>query len=98
MVPILDTSRPDLPQWRDLNGKMSNFDVSCAWEALRPRGVKVPWYRVVWYSHCIPRHAFHLWLIMRQSLKTQDRQRQWDVGLESCKGACWYGFGLATYA
>ncbi|GKB99239.1 homeodomain-like protein [Tanacetum coccineum] len=81
MVPTLDTSRLDLPQWHDLNGKMSNFVVSCAWEALRPCGVKVPWYRVVWYSHCIPQHTFHLWLVMRQSLKTQDRLRQWDVGI-----------------
>ncbi|GJV70672.1 hypothetical protein Tco_1490667, partial [Tanacetum coccineum] len=48
MVFTLDTSSPDLPHWCDLNGKMSNFAVSCAWEALRPRGVEVPWYRVVW--------------------------------------------------
>ncbi|GJU62515.1 hypothetical protein Tco_1244350 [Tanacetum coccineum] len=41
MFPTLDTSRPDLPQWHDLNGKMSNFVISCAWEALRPRRVKV---------------------------------------------------------
>nr|GEX07851.1 reverse transcriptase domain-containing protein [Tanacetum cinerariifolium] len=33
-----------------------------AWEALRPRGVEDSWYRVVWFSHCIPRHAFHLWV------------------------------------
>nr|GEV46371.1 reverse transcriptase domain, reverse transcriptase zinc-binding domain protein [Tanacetum cinerariifolium] len=98
MVPTLDSSRPDLPQWRDLNGKMSNFVFSCAWEALKPHGVEVPWYRVVWYSHYTPQHAFHLWLVMRQSLKTQNRLRQWDVGMKSCKAACWYGFGLATYA
>ncbi|GJZ30931.1 hypothetical protein Tco_0575978 [Tanacetum coccineum] len=41
MVFTLDTSSPDLPHWCDLNGKMSNFAVSCAWEALRPRGVEV---------------------------------------------------------
>ncbi|GKF79718.1 putative reverse transcriptase domain-containing protein [Tanacetum coccineum] len=47
-----------------------------AWEALRPRGVEVSWYRVVWFSHYIPRHAFHLWLVMRNSLKNQDKLRQ----------------------
>ncbi|GKD43787.1 hypothetical protein Tco_1268432 [Tanacetum coccineum] len=36
---------------------------------------------VVWFSYGIPRHAFHLWLVMRNALKTQDRVRQWDVGL-----------------
>ncbi|GKB26404.1 zinc finger, CCHC-type containing protein [Tanacetum coccineum] len=38
-----------------------------AWEALRPRGVEVFWYRVVWFSHCTPRHAFHLWLVQLDS-------------------------------
>ncbi|GJY70463.1 gypsy type transposase [Tanacetum coccineum] len=27
----------------------------------------------VWFSYGIPRHAFHLWLVMRNALKTQDR-------------------------
>ncbi|GJR06731.1 hypothetical protein Tco_0529715, partial [Tanacetum coccineum] len=27
----------------------------------------------------IPRHAIHLWLVMRRKLKTQDTLRQWDV-------------------
>ncbi|GJV95702.1 hypothetical protein Tco_1547279, partial [Tanacetum coccineum] len=52
-----------------------------AWETLRPRGTQVPWIRIVWFSHAIPRHAFHLWLVMRNGLKTQLRMRQWDVGV-----------------
>ncbi|GKD68981.1 reverse transcriptase domain, reverse transcriptase zinc-binding domain protein, partial [Tanacetum coccineum] len=35
--------------------------------------------RVVWFSHCIPLHAFHLWLTIRGSLKTKDKLRQGDV-------------------
>ena len=34
---------------------------------------------MVWFSHFIPRHAFHMWLVMRRSLKTQDTLRHWDV-------------------
>ncbi|GJW55296.1 thiamine thiazole synthase, chloroplastic-like protein [Tanacetum coccineum] len=30
--------------------------------------------------YCIPRHATHLWLVMRRRLKTQDRLRPWDIG------------------
>ncbi|GJZ79557.1 zinc finger, CCHC-type containing protein [Tanacetum coccineum] len=84
LVPVssLDESRQDIPQWCDANGKLSTFSVKNAWEALRPRGMEVGWFRTVWFSHCIPRHAFHLWLIMRNSLKTQDKMRQWDVGME----------------
>ncbi|GJU71005.1 protein LAZ1 [Tanacetum coccineum] len=53
--------------------------VKLAWEALRPRDVEVVWHKTVWFSHCIPRYAFHLWLVMRRSLKTQDRLCPWDV-------------------
>ncbi|GJV23121.1 hypothetical protein Tco_1375816 [Tanacetum coccineum] len=41
--------------------------------------VKVDWYAVVWHNHCIPRHAFNLWLVVKQRLKTQDRVAYWDV-------------------
>ncbi|GKB47808.1 hypothetical protein Tco_0898561 [Tanacetum coccineum] len=69
----------DCMRWRDGNGNMTEFSVKCAWEALRPRGPEIPWYSVVWFSHYNPRHAFHLWLVMRRSLKTQDKLRPWDV-------------------
>ncbi|GKF96539.1 reverse transcriptase domain, reverse transcriptase zinc-binding domain protein, partial [Tanacetum coccineum] len=39
----------------------------------------VNWYNVVWFPHCIPRHTIHLWLVVKQKLKTQDRLRQRDV-------------------
>nr|GEW83901.1 cytochrome P450 CYP82D47-like [Tanacetum cinerariifolium] len=29
---------------------------------------------------CIPRHAIHLWLVMKRHLPTQDKLRQWNVG------------------
>ncbi|GJU65564.1 putative RNA-directed DNA polymerase, eukaryota, reverse transcriptase zinc-binding domain protein [Tanacetum coccineum] len=52
---------------------------ACAWEAIRPRGNEVLWHHTVCFSHCIPRHAFHIWLVMRRSLKTPDTLRHWDV-------------------
>ncbi|GJY61859.1 putative reverse transcriptase domain-containing protein [Tanacetum coccineum] len=33
----------------------------------------------VWFPHCIPSHALHMWLVIKEKLKTQDRLRQWDV-------------------
>ncbi|GJW85515.1 homeodomain-like protein [Tanacetum coccineum] len=50
-----------------------------SWDAIRPRGNKVEWFRIVWFSHNIPRHAFHLWLVMRNGLKIYDKMRLWDV-------------------
>ncbi|GJY67828.1 hypothetical protein Tco_0470810 [Tanacetum coccineum] len=78
-VPVL-TDREDCMRWRDGNGNMHIFSVKLAWEVLRPRDVEVPWYRIVWFTHCILRNAFNLWLIMRRRLKTQDMMRPWDVG------------------
>ncbi|GJX89335.1 homeodomain-like protein [Tanacetum coccineum] len=69
----------DLPQWRDFKGVLSMFSIRGAWEALYLRGTEVTWYHIVWFSHNILRHAFNLWLVMRRSLKTQDRVRQWEV-------------------
>ncbi|GJT87817.1 putative reverse transcriptase domain-containing protein [Tanacetum coccineum] len=78
-TPTLISSSQYCRKWRDTNGTMTDFTVKCAWEALRPRGNEAPWFHIVWFPHAIPRHAFQLWLIVRRSLKTQDKLRQWDV-------------------
>ncbi|PWA36797.1 reverse transcriptase zinc-binding domain-containing protein [Artemisia annua] len=62
-------------------------DVSNGWRkilqiyplAIRPRGERVNWFDVVWFSQCIPRHAFLIWLLMGERLKTQDKLRTYDV-------------------
>lgn len=38
---------------------------------------KVIWNRHVWFSQCIPRHAFVLWMAIRGRLKTTDRISRW---------------------
>ncbi|GJW21235.1 reverse transcriptase domain, reverse transcriptase zinc-binding domain protein [Tanacetum coccineum] len=57
------------------------FSVAIAWEDLRHRGNVIAWTNIVWFAHCVPRHAFHAWLVKRRKLKTEDLLRQWDVGL-----------------
>ncbi|GKD45989.1 homeodomain-like protein, partial [Tanacetum coccineum] len=79
-APNIDNARQDTMRWCDLNGNLSDFSVRCAWEVLRPRGQQITWYHIPWFSHCIPWHAFHIWLVMRRCLKTQDKLRPWDVG------------------
>ncbi|GJS14114.1 putative RNA-directed DNA polymerase, eukaryota, reverse transcriptase zinc-binding domain protein [Tanacetum coccineum] len=82
-APNIDISRHDSMRWCDLNGNLSDFSVKYAWEVLRPRGQQVMWYHITWFSHCIPRHAFHIWLVMRRCLKTQDKLRPWDVDAQT---------------
>ncbi|GJU08796.1 hypothetical protein Tco_1125226 [Tanacetum coccineum] len=56
-VPTL-YDREDFVCWRDTNGSLFSFSVKYAWEALRPCGHEVTLYSTVWFSQCIPRHAF----------------------------------------
>ncbi|GJR79997.1 hypothetical protein Tco_0150782 [Tanacetum coccineum] len=67
-------------KWVHTDGVLRPFSVACVWDTIRSRADMVYWYNVVWFSHCIPRHAIHMWLVIQQKLKTQDRLRQWDVG------------------
>ncbi|GJV91871.1 homeodomain-like protein [Tanacetum coccineum] len=75
-APVLDVLQTDVTQWRDHNGTLSSFSVAKAWEAICPRHNQVGWFWIVWFSHNIPFHAFHLWLVLRQGLKTHDRMKQ----------------------
>ncbi|GJV70936.1 hypothetical protein Tco_1490931 [Tanacetum coccineum] len=77
-VPNLSVGVPDLLVWKNGFGIVKQFSVQTVWNDIRPRGVKVDWYSTVWFSACIPRHALNLWLIIRRSLKTQDKLRAWD--------------------
>ncbi|GJU66528.1 putative reverse transcriptase domain, reverse transcriptase zinc-binding domain protein [Tanacetum coccineum] len=69
----------DVRLWRDSQGNLKPFSVAYAWDSVRLRADVVDWYHLVWFPQCIPKHAFHLWLVAKQKLKTQDRLRQWDV-------------------
>ncbi|GJS77284.1 putative reverse transcriptase domain, reverse transcriptase zinc-binding domain protein [Tanacetum coccineum] len=65
--------------WIDCHGNSKKFSVSQVWDDIRMRDSKVKWYSMVWFPSCIPRHAIHLWLIIRRKLKTQDLIPAWDV-------------------
>ncbi|GJU52774.1 RNA-directed DNA polymerase, eukaryota, reverse transcriptase zinc-binding domain protein [Tanacetum coccineum] len=38
----------------------------------------VPWANLVWFSQCIPRHSFILWLAVLGRLKTHDTMAMWE--------------------
>ncbi|GJR19379.1 putative RNA-directed DNA polymerase, eukaryota, reverse transcriptase zinc-binding domain protein [Tanacetum coccineum] len=56
---------------RDHAGVYHPFSVALTWDSIRPRADIVDWYNVVWFSHCVPRHSIHLWLVIQKKLKTQ---------------------------
>nr|GEV70803.1 hypothetical protein [Tanacetum cinerariifolium] len=74
---LSDTS--DRLEWRDVSGNVKPFGVATVWDSLRYKHDIIPWFHVVWFSHCVPRFSFHLWLALHGKLITQDSLRQWDV-------------------
>ncbi|GJZ85824.1 putative reverse transcriptase domain-containing protein [Tanacetum coccineum] len=79
VVPNIVVNTPDRLVWQNSLGVVKPFSVAQVWSSLRPRNPKVHWFVVAWFSTCIPRHAFNLWLIIKQWLKTQDKVCSWDV-------------------
>ncbi|GJX94924.1 hypothetical protein Tco_0349510 [Tanacetum coccineum] len=78
---IIFTHRESLwVKWVHTDGVIATFFRWLMFGIRFDLGRMVIGYNVVWFSHCIPRHAIHMWLVIQQKLKTQDRLRQWDVG------------------
>ncbi|XP_022004240.1 uncharacterized protein LOC110901761 [Helianthus annuus] len=79
-IPSLTPNKKDTIAWIDNNGKETTYSSKNVWDTLRLSNPSVNWYRAVWFSQCIPRHAFLMWLVIGNKLKTQDRLKHWDVG------------------
>ncbi|XP_071740587.1 uncharacterized protein [Rutidosis leptorrhynchoides] len=65
--------------WKSHDQLLRDCYVNIMWDSIRPLAKKVPWFHVVWFSHAIPRHAFLMWLLMGERLKTQDRLKPWEL-------------------
>nr|GEV03215.1 hypothetical protein [Tanacetum cinerariifolium] len=76
---VCDCIQDGLWNGRMIDGIGKQFLVHNVWESIRPRDNLVPWYDLVWFHACIPRHAFNMWLIFKQRLRTQDCLRSWEV-------------------
>ncbi|GJS76051.1 hypothetical protein Tco_0725932 [Tanacetum coccineum] len=95
-VPTLSPNTWDRMVCISSNGADNEFYVSIVLDTIRPRGDVVNWHDLVWFSHAIPRYAFHLWLVIKCKLKTQDVLRQWDVSsVGSFKDLCWNSYSLS---
>ncbi|KAK1440858.1 hypothetical protein QVD17_06690 [Tagetes erecta] len=64
--------------WKD-GGQSLPFSTRVVWDSIRTRGHHREWAKAVWFAQCIPRHAFIMWLIMREKLLTQDKILGWNI-------------------
>nr|GFA48579.1 hypothetical protein [Tanacetum cinerariifolium] len=74
-VTLLELVLTMLP--RDGMGKP--FSMHNVWDSIRPRDNLVSWCDLVRFHACIMRHAFNMWLILKQRLRTQDCLRSWEI-------------------
>ncbi|GJY48200.1 RNA-directed DNA polymerase, eukaryota, reverse transcriptase zinc-binding domain protein [Tanacetum coccineum] len=47
------------------------------WNNMKVEYPKVEWHKVVWFSQCIPRHTFVMWLVLHDRFQTQERMARW---------------------
>ncbi|GKD81897.1 RNA-directed DNA polymerase, eukaryota, reverse transcriptase zinc-binding domain protein [Tanacetum coccineum] len=83
--PCLLEGKLDKVQWKNNKGRQKDFSVSEAWNDIRSSNGLIPWSRLVWFSQCIPRHSFMLWLAVLGKLRTHDKIQHWEnVDTLSC--------------
>ena len=88
-VPKLVENLDDKVSWINKKGKEKEFFVKEVWKVMKVSLPKVIWYDHVWFSQCVPRHSFILWMAVKGRLKTQDRISRWlnvqDMSCPFCK-------------
>ncbi|GJT29450.1 RNA-directed DNA polymerase, eukaryota, reverse transcriptase zinc-binding domain protein [Tanacetum coccineum] len=75
-VPKL-AANPDHLMWVNGHGNMVKFNTNQVWAVVRNTGAIVQWDKLVWFSQCILRHTFILWLAIKGKLITQDKLIKW---------------------
>ena len=64
------------------------FSISSARDQIRKKKPSVSWWKIVWFTKAIPRHAFITWLAIRDSLSTNDMIASWGITCDLlCKGS-----------
>lgn len=89
-VPNIIENFDDKVVWENKKGKKKNFSVNEVWKVMKDNYPKVIWVNHVWFTQCVPRHSFILWMAVKGRLKTQDRISRWlniqDMSCPFCNG------------
>ncbi|PWA80172.1 hypothetical protein CTI12_AA200070 [Artemisia annua] len=72
-VPIIHNDTKDEAMWVTKDNKKVKFTIGSVWNDWKEEGQKVMWSSFVWFSQCIPKHSFILWLAINDRLSTQER-------------------------
>lgn len=78
-MPDLKMNVMDKVKWKCKDGFVSDFRVGAVWNDMYVDMENANWSKLIWFSQGVPRHAFFLWLAIRERLRTLDRLAIWKV-------------------
>ena len=82
------TEEEDNYEWELGGAQTSRDSTGEVYTYLRPTLPKVSWEAVVWTKRGVPRHNFHLWLVVQDRIPTRDRLLRWRLQVDPlCNGA-----------
>ncbi|PWA52120.1 reverse transcriptase zinc-binding domain-containing protein [Artemisia annua] len=73
----LSNGKSDTLRWKNRNGDVGKFTVSQMYKDISEEVIEAKWYKLIWFSQNIPKHAFILWLAVQNKLTTQDMIKRW---------------------
>ncbi|GJT90597.1 RNA-directed DNA polymerase, eukaryota, reverse transcriptase zinc-binding domain protein, partial [Tanacetum coccineum] len=80
IVPTLNNNISDKLMWIGNNGCEKEYAINHVWKDLRILNAYVQWWKVIWFTQNVPRHAFVLWMAIKGKLVTQDKLNVWYPG------------------
>ncbi|XP_071687587.1 uncharacterized protein [Rutidosis leptorrhynchoides] len=57
-INVLVSEVEDVIVWKVQDSSLKQFSIILSWNSIQPRATLVSWFSCVWFSQCIPRHAF----------------------------------------
>ncbi|XP_076957147.1 uncharacterized protein LOC143632543 [Bidens hawaiensis] len=85
--PRLWVDKQDATEWKANNGQLVVFSTSQAFVDICGASPEMSWHKMIWFTQNIPRHAFILWLAVKERLLTQDRLWRWERNTDNLKCA-----------
>ncbi|GJZ25315.1 RNA-directed DNA polymerase, eukaryota, reverse transcriptase zinc-binding domain protein [Tanacetum coccineum] len=75
--PALIEGKDDWIVWKNKDNKECKFSTREVYKDMRNQSSEIKWTKLVWYSQCIPKQSFILWMAIQGKLMTCDRMAKW---------------------
>lgn len=62
-------------------GKSGDFVLRDTYNSLRHKETKNKWHKLVWFSSCVPRQCFIVWMCVQLKLKTRFKVLFWGMNV-----------------